>query len=1090
MKKLLHIAFLLLLCVSCVRETVAEYPEGEEGLPVDVELFFGPVDAQSVTISTRSTLGVAQESRVNNMFVFIFDANGKKIYGHFFDGSNYGQPEAGGTDWWEVTNITSESQGETHGTIHLKTITKNNCTIVGIANINVDMLAISLGQLSATQKLSDLEAMKVTMNQTDIESSGFFMMTGRLDGVNITRDPDAETQRIEGTLIYRRLNAKIQFNVRVAPGSPISSFQMTKWELVNEPITTYLLERGTYISGDAPEDAASVSSDFIRTGELNYETETVTNDYYSGSSINKIVSYGFSFYMMENRFAPLAEPRTYEDRDRQQKLNEVDRGPFSKVDNGPFIYADPRSAYVIIHGNLQMDASHVDANGTLSADVQYIIHLGDFTKSVSDFNIYRNHNYIFNISIYGVNDIVAEVDANYDPDPTQRLNEPEPGATGKVVVALEEVYTCDSHYTSHVVSFHANTLDTENVTWYVETPFNPEGASPTVIDGYEYTEGVDYEWVEFRVNEMGSDGLYKQNRQIYKPRTPEFAWANTMNITELVAYLKEQRGYYEEDLDHMDDPSWTRKSDFDNETLENGGPKISVTAFVNEYYYEVEPLEHRYIKDLWKQFVNKPMRCMHILSRSRHSADGESTSFGAAVTIQQKSIQSIYNINYPDLQSAWGVETEEDELESGATLYMPGWSRGKSPTSEDRGNTSISNGRMNTMKEWKMLDKNGNEQHMGQEGDEYAHWDTYLNLTATNEDILLRKDAQKDYRYLRWSCMSRNRDNNGNGIIDKDEIRWYMGADTQLLGLFLGSYGIEAEARLYQRSAQDQLSNDRNVWRQHVVASTRYPDRSNSDVNARCVWAEEGLCGSDLSFYNTNDGSTDYFSTRCVRNLGYYVDETDGKEKDITFAEPEIEPDQVIQMTRHRRVSPSNDVLYPTGNYDDYVYYDFDCSRVNQASLREPVSHELIAHDENSKAACLYTHFEVIPAAESIKVPSKMTFEGKSYDVQYPRYMNAYLDASWGIQSNPFCPEGYRLPNVREDAIIWNFIPVLDRNYLYGINNHSRTHWSFGVDGVRRKTGLSSWGWSVSKVKILMANERKDDQRASAIRCVRDIQDD
>lgn len=1089
MKKLLHIAFLLLLCVSCVRENVAEYTEGEEGLPVDVELNFGPVDARNVTVSTRSTLGIAQESRVNNMFVFIFDANGKKIYGHFFDNGNYGQPETGGTDWWEVTNITSESQGETHGTIHLKTVTKNNCTIVGIANINVDMLAISLGQLSATQKLSELEAMKVTMNQTDIESSGFFMMTGRLDGVNITRDPDAETQRIEGTLIYRRLNAKVQFNVRVAPDSPIASFQMTKWELVNEPITTYLLERGTYSSGDAPEDAASVSSDFIRTGELNYETETVTNDYYSGSSINKIVSYGFSFYMMENRFAPLAEPRSYEDRDRQQKLNEVDRGPFSKVDNGPFIYADPRSAYVIIHGNLQMDASHVDAKGTLSADVQYIIHLGDFSKDVKDFNIFRNHNYIYNIYIYGVNDIVAEVDANYDPDPTQRLNEPEPGATGKVVVALEEVYTCDSHYTSHVVSFHANTLDTENVTWYVETPFNPNGASPTVVDGYEYTEGVDYEWVEFRVNEMGSNGLYKQNRQIYKPRTPEFAWAKTMNITELVAYLKEQRGLYEQDLDHADDPSWTRKSDFDNETLENGGPKISVTAFVNEYYYEVEPLEHRYIKDLWKQFVNKPMRCMHILSRSRHSADGESTSFGAAVTIQQKSIQSIYNINYPNLQSAWGVETEEDDKESGATLYMPGWANGKSPTTEDRGNTSISNGRLNTMKEWKMLDKNGNNLYLGQEGNELARWDNYLNLTAANDDVLLRKDSQKDYRYLRWSCMSRNRDNNGNGVIDKDEIRWYMGADTQLLGLFLGSYGIEAEARLYQKSAQDQQSNDRNVWRQHVVASTRYAGRDNSDLNARCVWAEEGLCGSDLSFYNQKDGSTDIFSTRCVRNLGYFVDEADGQEKDITFAEPNVEPDQAVRMERRRRDELGHDDVY-SGNYDTYTYYHFDCSRINEASLREPVSHELIAHDENSKAACLYKYFESIPAAESISVPARMTFEGKSYDVQYPRYMNAYLDASWGVQANPFCPPGYRLPNVREDAIIWNFIPSTDRNNYLSVYNNSRTHWSFGTEGVRRKTDLTSWGWSVSKVKILMANDRKDDQRSYGTRCVKDLQGD
>ena len=1065
-----------------------DFASGEEGLPVDVELHFGPRDVLPVTISTRSTLGIAQESRVNNMYIFIFDANGKKIYGHFFNASNYGNAGSD-TDWWEVTNISSESDGETRGTLHIKTVTRNGCTIVGVANINVDMLDVSMGQLTTIQKLVDLEAMKVSMNQTDIESSGFFLMSGRIDGVDITRDPDAETQQIEGTLVYRRLNAKVQFNVQAKPGSPIASFVLTKWELVNDPTTSYLLEHGAYQSGDTPVDAAMEASDFIRSGEHNYESETVTNDYYSGSSINRIIRYGFSFYMMENRFAPLQTPQTYADRDRQEKLNEVDRGPYSKVDNGAFLYADPRSAYVIIRGKLLMDPEHVEAGATLSADVQYIIHLGDFSTSVADFNVFRNHNYIYNIYINGVNDIVVEVDANYDLDPSGRLNEPEPGATGKVVVALEEVYTCDSHYSSHVISFHAKNLDPDNISWYVETPFNPDGAEPTVVDGYEYTDGIDFEWVEFRVNEMGSDGLYKQNRQPYKPRTPEFSAYQTMNITELVSYLKTQRRLYEEDLDHRNDPNWTRKSKFDLEPEVSGGPKISVTLFVNEYYYEEDPLEHRYVKDLWKQFVNKPMRCMHILSRSRHSADGESTTFGASFTIEQKSIQSVYNISNPDLISAWGVETEEDASESGATLYMKGWSKGKLSLYEDRGNTSISNGRLNTLKEWSLLDKYGNVVHLGAEGDDVARWDTYLNLTAANNDILLRRDATADYRYLRWSCMSRNRDNNGNGVIDRDEVRWYMGADTQMLGLFLGAYGIEGESRLYQKSAQDQLSTDRNVWRQHVVASTRYPERDNSNLNARCIWAEEGLTGSDLSFYNINDGSTDVYSTRCMRNLGYYLNET-GEETDITYSNPAVEPDPLVHVTRMQLDALGNPEAYPTGKYNENVYYIFDCSRLNQASLRESVNHELIAHDEDSRAACVYDRFACNPASQSVSVPSSISFNGTTYDPRYAKQMNQYLDATWGIVTNPFCPQGYRLPNVREDAIIWNFIPSADRTYLNNINNHSRTHWSFGADGSRSKSGLSSWGWSVSKVKILMANVRKDDQRASAIRCVRDVEEE
>lgn len=1083
--RLTILSLLLLLCASCVQEPVLR-PDAEDQ-PVDVTLSFGPCDAALVSVSTRSTLGIAQESRVNNLYVFIFDANGKKLYGHFFDSSNYGEPSDADPNWWEVTNIASESDGETHGKIHLKTVTKHSCTIVGIANINADMLGLSPGQMSNIQKISELESIKVGLNQTDIGSSGFFLMTGRMDGVDIVRDPDATTQHIDGTLVLRRLNAKIQFNVQVAPDSPISSFTFTKWELVNQPKTSYLLERGGYLDGGLPVDSGTAATDFMRSGELNYETTTVTNDYYSGST-DHIIRYGFSFYMMENRFAPLATPLSYADRDRQQKLNLEDLGAFSSVENGDFLYADPRSAYVIIRGNVTMDLTAAQAGSTLSADVRYLIHLGDFASSLGDFSIFRNHNYIYNIYIRNVNDIVAEVDANYEGDPAQRLTEPEPGATGKVVVATEEVYTSDSHYNSHVISFHAKNLDAENITWYVETPFNPKGASPTVVDGYEYTEGVDYEWVEFRVNEMEDDGLYSENRQRYMPRPVGMRASNrTMNITELVSYLKRQRLLYDEDLHHAGEAGYVRKSDFDFDSEENGGPKINVTAFVNEYYYEEHPLEHRYIKDLWKQFVNQPMRYLHILSRTRKSADGESLTFGASFTIRQKSIQCVYNINDPTLASAWGAETSEEEYESGATLYMKGWSKGKIPTHEDRGNTSTTNGRLNTLKEWKMLDKNGNVLYLGQEDADEAQWETYLNLTAANDDYLLRKDSQADYRYLRYSCMSRNRDNNGNGVIDPEEVRWYMGADTQLMGLFLGAYGIEGEARLYQKSAEDQLSNDRNVWRQHVVASTRYSGRDNSDLNARCIWAEEGVCGSDLSYYGTSDGSTDIYTTRCVRNLGYYIH--DGQEEDITYAAPQVEPTPVIQVTRMRRM-PSGDVAYPTGSYNQDVYYIFDCSRVNQASLREPVNHELIGHDENDKAACLYAHFESIPASESVAIPTSLTFEGKTYQPQYVRQMNQYLDATWGILSNPFCPPGYRLPNVREDAIIWNFIPSTDKNYLSGLNNHSRTHWSFGADGAHSKSGLTSWGWSVSQVKILMANVLRDDQRTSKLRCVRDLPED
>jgi hypothetical protein len=325
--------------------------------------------------------------------------------------------------------------------------------------------------------------------------------------------------------------------------------------------------------------------------------------------------------------------------------------------------------------------------------------------------------------------------------------------------------------------------------------------------------------------------------------------------------------------------------------------------------------------------------------------------------------------------------------------------------------------------------------------------------------------------------MSRNRDNNGNGIIDEDEVRWFMASSTQLMGLFLGGYGIESASRLYQRNIQQQTSSDQEVWRQHVIASSRYPGRNNSNNNARVLWAEEGLTGSDISYTSTADGATKNFSTRCVRNLGYDP-VSDG---DFSYAPITSEPENYIQVSRMK-----NGEIWPDSKgYDKDVYYIFDCSRINTPSLRYYTDRELVAHDENNEASSLYKKFEVASKAESEKYKIPTSLGGRN--PQYIDQMNAYLDESDNIGNNPFCPNGYRLANVREVAVLWNFIPSKDKSsFLGSIFCHSRTHWSFGVAGEKNK-GLTSksWGWTISNEKIIMANQGR--QTTSYIRCVRDV---
>ena len=1096
-KTILYILILLsavLLSAGCTRER--ELPEGGSEGMVDCVIAFGSPKGAEINVGTKAQLGLARESNVFNIYLLIFDNTGKKVYGHYFDGTNLGADSEPNSEpnYWTVTNMSSDTDAATNGTLHIKTSKKSGCTMVAVANMNPNDLDVSAGLLSSIQSYGELEGLVASQVRSEIAAnSGFFLMTGEAGNVNIqgnTSDPDDISHK---SLLLRRLYSKVTVNVRINKGAPIRDFIPYTWQVVNVPSCAYVLERT-----EPYEDAADTEAEFFSTEELNFENEKLTtqaNDFYA-DGVTKVSIHSFSFYMMENRKAPSSGITTYADRERRQKPDPYTGGHFV---NGDYVYTNPLATFFTFSGKIVMD---VDAGGntdaTLDANVRYEVHLGDFSSDVADFNVLRNHNYIYNIYINGADDIKAEVEAYDGPDP---LHENEPGATGEVVVALEEIFDSDCHYSTRVISFHADYIqDPSKISWYVETPFNPSGVGGKDVDaGTAQMTDIDYKWVEFLVNPMDDGGIYYSDRRArYLPHDYDFRDIDgniippgdkrrTMYVDELVDYLKGQKTQYDADQAKLDpaspeyDPDYVPHSDFDNDSG-TGGPKITVTAFISEYYYTENPLTGVYDPTLWKRIVNSPMRRMHILASSGASADGESTLIGSSFTIQQRSIQSIYAIQESaDLTSAWGMEFTDDEKETGLADY---W---RNKVFEDNGNTSTTNGRLNSLKLWGILNPDGTENAVGE------RWDKFLNLDGDNETPPL----WNDYNYLRYSCLSRNRDNNGNGVIDTDEIRWYMATDIQLIGVFLGSYGIEGDARLYQRSAGDQAASDKNKWRQHIIASNRYvytpaekADWNNSNAYPRIVWAEEGVNGSNMS-YSGNDQTTK-FSTRCVRNLGYYVE--GGQRKDITEADsPNAEPDPYATVVR-KHLNADGSITSPyTGAYDKRTFFAFNCSRINTSSLREPVDHELIGHDESSKMACLSAGFETAPEINLVDLSGKesYTFNGNTYNLKQYQSLNRYLDDSFPDLDANFrvCPEGYRLPNVREMSLMWTMLaPTGDSAYLGSATNDndptpSRTHWSMGGDGTFVKES-GKWGWGMSGMHLLMASKTAT---FSKIRCVKDL---
>ncbi|MBO4566866.1 MAG: DUF4906 domain-containing protein [Bacteroidales bacterium] len=1151
MKRIFHYIALAFLFIAsaCTNETT---PDGSgwylEGKEVDWVVPFGASESDSFEIGTKATLSVEKETKVWNLYVFIFDSSGKKIYNHFFDENNL---DAGtGSDWWEVNN--SES---TTGTIHIHTVSRAGSRIYGIANIDADMVNISPELLSTVQNRSDLENMVATLNQPITSRNGYFPMSGtivdRSTQIQQTVNPGEDLSNTNYVLRLKRLDAKIIFNVRVASqnedrdgnvmtssnystlhpdcanlteaiakyGCKIASFTPGKWQVINVPMKAYVLEiadHGEYSEtsrSNKIKNASSDPADYFNSIPTNYDQAKRQDGHptYSGSSLDEIFIHPFSFYMMENRQkGSKSSGWTYADREKQNKTP-LGAGVY---ENGDFTYAPALGTYVVFSGRVVMDniTYHDSDTGedftgaTLNGEPTYMVHLGDFsstygTSGYGNFDIFRNHTYTYNITIFDVNDIRTEVEINYDPGVSDKTAENEPGAEGRVTVSLEEIYTSDCHYSSHVITFHQKNIKADNVTWYVKTPFNPEGKMPLRVpdeNGVEHdvTAGMDYEWVEFRVNDRhydsgtGSFAYWKNERQIYKPRTGAYSDGKTMNVSELVEYLKLQKKRFDAGI----------SNDFDNGDNPDEA-KICVTAFVNEYYYEKDPRDGSYSRNLWKKSINQPMREMHILSDTKASADQDSQSIGASFTIQQLSIQSIYNMENPDLESAWGSEHMDDPMESNdgsqaQSLGTRSYSPGDVLSGKKRGNTSMTNGRYNTAIEWGMIGTyaNTDSTFISSTGEGRSHWCTFLNLTADNGTPLM----QPSYQALRYSCMSRNRDNNGNGKIDQDELRWYMGATNQLYGLYLGDYGIEGSAKLYQRNATQQAAA-KPQWNQHVLSSTMNLESNESDGKAvsgsgkkgpRCIWAEEGVTGSDMARSAQYNEKVTTFSTRCLRNLGYDPNSPnpEGYMKDFTYSPLTNEPVNYIQAKRKKKSLNGNSYVdYPIDNnntnvnkYATDVYFEFDCTFLNKASRRFYTSIELDCTDEFAESACLPDYLRMAALVDQPISPSEYTVD----------VMNEYLDDHIG--QNPYCPPGFRVPNVRELVLIRYFLPERTSTtegtiWTQTMCGLARTYWSFGVKGSNKRGNEDAgvWGWAANKEKIQMAH--KTNQKVTQIRCVKDI---
>lgn len=1070
MNRFIRIAIILLLgallpAVSCIRETdVLERETVPEGEPVTITMSFGADDFQEVKIGTKSEVNRADESRIHDLFVLIFEkSGGTKIYGRYFTyehlSSSLSTMLAQENEGWYVDNLLlsqTDTDKKTRGVVKISTISKSNCQLVLVANIANTITSINkqdaLDWLTSDIKLEDFNKANVTLEQNVVNRGNLFLMMGSLDVANtslMTWDKTGGSATGDYGTDYRvrltTLDAKVKFRIRYDQTN-ISGITPRYWKAFNVPDRCRL----------APSDLrpSEIGTQFFNTNEAYFET----TETYDGTTWQV-----FAFYMLETKPVAKSHADSYYKRDKKDKNDDG-------TNKETWEFAPQDGAYVqfdVILRLTKQGIQHIlddpETNHALTSDALFTVHLGDFTSSESggghdydNYKVERGHSYTYNITIVNSKSIYIEVVND---------REDESGQEGSLLLTTDEIINCDAHYEYHNMVFKANSsLATddaqEKLSWYTKSPFAEAGPDfnettrhyeiPRNSDG---TYNADCLWVKFGINKK-EGGLYSTKRfrypgdDAYNPDWNPSAWDPDTNpvpplidINQLVNLLFVQNKRKVNGQSHLFDSA--------NE--------LRVTAFVNEYYYEKDPLTGELDADLWRKFINADPRELHILSEAVYSKDLQSDVIKSSHSIIQNSIQTFYNTLSPHLSSVWGTEHIDEMRNRGAADPSSGvgrsWSWWHGNWTPKGIISDPENGRVNTYNLWAL--------------DNTPAWDSFLDYEVDNDT----PELKSNFQYMAYSCLSRNRDNNGNGVIDEEELRWYTASINQLIGMWVGSESLSLDARLYQ--PVDASSSDALKWRAHVVSSTC--KNNSTPGNPRVIRAEEGATKSFYDDWNWAfpTGSPQEYrdrvsSVRCVRNAGTF--RKDGKLADISYAPYDIMVDQYYEIP-----TGTNNSGKAFSNSDGTYTVTF--SGLNPKSVREYTSEDLPYHDEFSLHNRVYLELNIQSRDDYVVDGSTTDNEGT---------MNSNITSSG---YNTYCPPGYRLPNMTELLVMSNLVPASYWNQTSVTGNQSfpcRTYFSRGSMGSNKtagETGKIGWKYNESGDRVHMAD---NGDHMTGIRCVRD----
>lgn len=531
----------------------------------------------------------------------------------------------------------------------------------------------------------------------------------------------------------------------------------------------------------------------------------------------------YQCYLPANVQTTTETPTSFNDRER----NTYDKTTGKKsFDNAP-----ENATYVVIHGKYQ--------GGDYAGDLSYTVHLGDFSHNMSDFSVAANSNYEYTLTIKGVNNFIAESQKNGD----------DPGSEGVVIFKGTDILEVDCHYEARVMKFSMSELNQIiNVDKYgyilkIQTAFCE--TISMIVDG----EGRIYDAAEFKTQSnptvlttVGADGMPVDASRILISGDVDFDWVRFVKNTGVYSATPSASPGCKVSSSHAISDVCAFPGVANTQTIfqflrdlykagkeqtasyfNATGSSVYVTCFVDENYYP---------KKNWTEYVNKSEpRRMYFANELFVSADGQSSFARAKYVVSQKSIWTFYKLD-PTLKP-FGLESVSEEKAQGVDVVK---GTNSNPKDWDGRTSAISNNKNKGF---------------------------YANSTKSTGKQDIYKDAYK-------ACMSRNRDENGNGTIDENEIKWYLASVDQYKGMWAGEEAFDTDARLF-KATESEWAALKEAFGNGGGDAKLSPWHYFTCSSANTFWAEEG-CAT-----GTNGSAT---MVRCIRTL---ASNSDGLESAETY---------------------------------------------------------------------------------------------------------------------------------------------------------------------------------------------------------------